>query len=128
MRAARKQSKDQDAGLEYVPAVGNMDEENDGLEDLSPEERERVLKKRKLIRDGMGGALGGGGVGMGGEEDDGEIEYTPSGTPTHHSMPARVDERTYASDEEEYDSDDNVTTLALGTMMLRKSRAKKVIS
>ena len=88
-----------------MPAAGNMDEENDGLEDLSPEERERVLKKRRLIRDGMGGALGGG---MGGEEDDTEIEYTPSGTPSHHSMPARVDERTYASDEEDYDSDDQV--------------------
>lgn len=43
------------------------------------------------------------------------------------AMPPRQDDRTYGSDEEEYDSEDEATTLALGTMMLRKSRAKKLV-
>jgi AdoMet-dependent rRNA methyltransferase SPB1 len=37
------------------------------------------------------------------------------------------DERRYDSENEHYDSDDYATTLALGTMMLRKSKAKALV-
>lgn len=42
-------------------------------------------------------------------------------------MPPRIDDRLYDSDHEEYDSEDEAVTLALGTLMLRKSRAKKLV-
>ena len=39
----------------------------------------------------------------------------------------RHDDRSYDSDSEEYDEDDKATTLALGTMMLRKSKQKAIV-
>jgi AdoMet-dependent rRNA methyltransferase SPB1 len=42
-------------------------------------------------------------------------------------MPARVDSRTYDSDEENYDTHDRTRTLALGTMMLRHSKKKALV-
>ena len=42
-------------------------------------------------------------------------------------LPKRYDTRDYNSDEEVYDSHDRAMTLALGTMMLRKSRQKALV-
>ena len=54
-----------------------------------------------------------------GEENPG-FEVVAAQLPVH-------DERKYDSDNEHYDSDDYATTLALGTMMLRKSKAKALV-
>jgi AdoMet-dependent rRNA methyltransferase SPB1 len=40
---------------------------------------------------------------------------------------SKVDDRTYGSDEEDYDTYDKTMTLALGTMMLRGSRKKAMV-
>lgn len=42
-------------------------------------------------------------------------------------VPAVHDERKYDSDNEDYDSHDRAVTLALGTLMLRKSRRKALV-
>jgi len=51
------------------------------------------------------------------EDDDGGIEI----------VPAMKDDRNYDSEHENYDSDDFAETLALGTMMLRRSKAKSLV-
>jgi AdoMet-dependent rRNA methyltransferase SPB1 len=55
------------------------------------------------------------------DDDDFDDEDDPL------SIGRRVDDRTYASDEEIYDNHDKATTLALGTMMLRASRKKALV-
>jgi AdoMet-dependent rRNA methyltransferase SPB1 len=40
---------------------------------------------------------------------------------------SKIDDRTYGSDEEDYDTYDKTMTLALGTMMLRGSRKKAMV-
>ena len=94
-----------------------------GLEDLDEAARARTIAAREAIRAGVGSISGAAGGGKGkGAKGEAPIEFVPGS-----AMPARKDERTYGSDSEEYDSDDVATTLALGTLMLRKSRAKKLV-
>ena len=104
---------------------------------MDPAEAARVREARLQIRAGMGAAGPGsrfddegGGGGTGGGGGDGGLEFVPAGPPGSNPgavMPPRADDRRYGSDEEEYDSEDQATTLALGTLMLRKSRAKKLV-
>lgn len=70
-------------------------------------------QRRELIRKGMGRMT----------SDDAKtgFEVVPA------DMPQVMDERTYDSDNEEYTDHDRAVTLALGTLMLRRSRAKNLI-
>lgn len=112
-----------EGGFEIAPADDdNSDDENDDkLEGLSDAKRKKVLEARELIKAGMGS----------GEKDGDDTkgfevvsaaETSKSGRP----LPL-MDKRKYDSENEDYDSDDYVRTLALGTMMLRKSKAKALV-
>ena len=95
---------------------GSDEEEDDKLEHLSASQKKKVLEARELIKAGMGKAT-----------DDGKsgIEIV-SELDAQRPFPA-VDQRKYDSDHEDYDSDDYAETLALGTMMLRNSKAKSLV-
>lgn len=123
------QTKEGDDGSDH-----NSDEIMDGLEDLSPERREKMLEVRSKIAAGVGIVSGRRNKG-----DDGSIvEIVPVNSSVSSpiskkegkhlvTMPARVDDRVYDSEHEEYDTDDDITTLAIGTLMHRPSRAKKLV-
>lgn len=70
-------------------------------------------QRRELIRKGMGRVSAGDGKSG--------FEVVPA------DLPTAVDERKYDSDNEEYTDHDRAVTLALGTLMLRKSRAKNLV-
>ena len=77
---------------------------------LDPASKKRILKARELIKAGLGSGAG---------DDNTAFEIAPA--------LERVDERKYDSEEEDYDSDDHAELLALGTMMLKKSKAKAMV-
>lgn len=121
-RQARQAKKlgEQEGEFALVPAedVGDEEEEMEAIakmEGLSDEKKQKLLHARKLIKAGMGA--------VGGDEADGKgFEVVEADRP----LPV-MDARKYDSDNEEYDSDDYAKTMALGTMMLRKSKAKALV-
>ncbi len=103
-----------------------------------------TAKMREMIRQGMGKMggkkdsatpfevapaatdedAGGDSVGVrGGSDDDDDDDNVNLG----FGPMSKVDDRTYGSDEEDYDTYDKTMTLALGTMMLRGSRKKALV-
>jgi hypothetical protein len=63
------------------------------------------------------------------KKDEGSFEVISSEEQKqliHETFP-RIDERSYDSENEDYDSHDRIMTLALGTYMLRNSRKKALI-
>ena len=87
------------------------EDEEDGLDNLDEKSKKRIKEARRLIAAGMGKA-----------DKEGKntgFEIAPA--------VAAVDERKYGSDDEDYDSDDHARTLAIGTMMLRKSSQKALV-
>lgn len=119
-KKARKLGEDEKA---FQIAPGNDDdmseeEEDDKLEHLSASQKKKVLEARELIKSGMG-KTDDGLPGKGGFE-------IVSALDAQRPLPA-IDQRKYDSDHEDYDSDDLAETLALGTMMLRKSKAKSLV-
>jgi AdoMet-dependent rRNA methyltransferase SPB1 len=125
-------------GIEVQPADAAEDEEEIDFE---------TAKVRDLIRRGLGKSIheveknrntqfeiapatemsSRKGTGAGAEsDDDGDYEDEDENDDPL-SIGRRVDDRTYASDEEIYDNHDKATTLALGTMMLRNSRKKALV-
>lgn len=80
---------------------------------------EKTVQYRELISRGMGKAANSFNDG----HDDAEVEIVPSAS----SIPPRVDERLYDSENEDYDENDKAMTLALGTLMLRKSKQKALV-
>ena len=123
-KKARKAKKlgEQEAAFEIAPADDDEsdDEEDDKLKHLDPSQKQKVLEARELIKAGMGKAADANFV-----KKKGGIEIV-SEADTQRPLPV-VDERKYDSENEEYDSDDYAETLALGTMMLRKSKAKALV-
>jgi len=102
------------------------DDDDVKLADLPEGERKRVMEARALIRAGMG-------AGSGGEKETEGFEVVSAAETRRKGgggplppLPA-ADERKYDSDHEDYDSDDYARTLALGTMMLRRSKAKALV-
>eukprot|EP01042_Synura_sphagnicola_P000763 gene763-847_t len=100
------------------------------------------VERRRLIKEGMGKAankaadayhavVGGGGSqgNRAGSGNGASFEVVPLEQGDHDSVSAlpRADDRTYGSDEEHYDAHDRAMTLALGTMMLRRSRQKALV-
>jgi len=94
---------------------------NAGLEGMEAEAAAKVKAKRALLKAGMGLVA----ADESGKGRLTEVEFVPSSAAA--KMPPRADDRLYDSDNEEYDSEDERTTLALGTLMLRKSRAKTLV-
>ena len=119
-REARKLAKEEKEGqLEIVssgkPSAAALRADSaDVLDDpnLTKEEKQKLLKKRDLLRRGLGAQAGAG-------DDGGELEIVPSGNGT--------DDRVYDSDHEDYDSDDQLKHLAIGHLMLRKGRRRALI-
>ena len=87
---------------------------------------EETYQKRELLKKGLGKQLKGDGKGPQ------NIEIVPAdeggarvgGVDDFYD---RVDTRTYDSDSEDYDNKDRAMSLALGTMMLRKSKQKAMV-
>lgn len=90
---------------------------------------EETYQKRELLKKGMGKQLKNNGSSAAGEPQG--IEIVPAGERVHtggaDDFYDRVDSRTYDSDSEDYDNKDRAMTLALGTMMLRKSKQKAMV-
>jgi AdoMet-dependent rRNA methyltransferase SPB1 len=127
-REERRQSRkakltgEMERDFEIAPA-DDMDSEDDekdsDLEGLSEAKRKKILEARALIKAGMGDT---------GNEDDNDagFEVVAAADSSERHLPV-MDSRKYDSENEDYDSDDYVQTLALGTMMLRKSKAKALV-
>lgn len=123
-RQARKAKKLGEAEGEFALAPEEDDGEDEEeqaeiakMEGLSEEKKQKLLKARELIKAGMGS-------GMGEVGDDGNkaFEVVEADRP----LPV-MDDRKYDSGHEDYDSDDYAKTMALGTMMLRNSKAKALV-
>jgi len=80
------------------------------------------IAHRNKIKEGMGR------VHVKGKGDKDGFDIVPRDEdPSPWALPARKDDRDYNSGDEHYDAHDRATTLALGTMMLRKSRQKAMV-
>jgi AdoMet-dependent rRNA methyltransferase SPB1 len=106
----QKGESDRLGGFEVVR---EDDDDADGRDD---EQDEGTKAFRARIREGMGRNKA---------EEHAGFTVVPQTSETE--LPARVDTRNYNSDDEEYDNHDRAVTLALGTMMLRKSRQKALV-
>merc|ERR1711967_87838 len=85
-------------------------------EGMSEEKKQKIKEARKLIKAGMGKNA----TSKKGEKEGFEV------VEKDRPLPVK-DNRAYNSENEEYDSDDYAETMALGTMMLRHSKAKSLV-
>lgn len=123
-----KKSGETDGDFDLAPAAVGEVEGDDGDDDdikdmtgISEERKKKLAEARRLIKAGMGSAAtshlenkqGG---------NQGRFEVVEQDRP----LPIK-DNRKYDSDNEEYDSDDYAKMMALGTMMLRQSKAKALV-
>jgi 23S rRNA U2552 (ribose-2'-O)-methylase RlmE/FtsJ len=90
--------------------------QGDNFAHLSDAQRQKLLDARALIKAGIGTTAGA-------EAIDENFEVVPA---SEGPLPI-MDTRKYDSDHEDYDSDDYARTLALGTMMLRRSKEKALV-
>jgi AdoMet-dependent rRNA methyltransferase SPB1 len=114
-------------GFEVAPADDLKNDDDDVDAGDSADEREldpEVRRRRELIRQGMGSAALGASR-KAGASDSAEIEIVPQSA--EDPLLPTVDDRSYDSDHEEYDAHDRAVTMALGTLMLRKSRQKALV-
>lgn len=137
-RAAKKQrladpdAAEEERELELVAGEGG----EEALQEQDPQAAERARKRREMIRAGMGAALDEGdgeGKGKGG---GGKFQVVPATGPAASmklgkgkgaTMPAVADERAYDSEHEAWDEEERARTLAIATMMLRRSKAKELV-
>ena len=94
------------------------EKEQEDFSHLSEAQRKKVLEARELIKAGMGN-IATGAIAKG-------LEIVPTDSVEHRPLPI-MDDRKYDSEHEDYDSDDYARTLALGTMMLRRSKEKALV-
>ena len=121
-RVKRMGEKISEADFEIAPGDNEASSSNDmdtSLNHLSESQKRKVLEARELIKAGMGSALGND------DDDHDAIEVVPQ-SQLERPLPV-MDKRKYDSDHEDYDSDDYAQTLALGTMMLRRSKEKAFV-
>jgi AdoMet-dependent rRNA methyltransferase SPB1 len=110
-----------EGGFEVVEGEDDAEDmAKDKLESLSEKDRKQVLEARALIKAGLG-------AGSRDKESDGFEVVSAKDTKTAAGLLPILDQREYNSDNEAYDSDDYAETLALGTMMLRQSKAKSLV-
>lgn len=112
-RNARREREAGLSGTDFAVAPVS-DDDNDApggksKKFMTDAQKEKHAKARELIKAGMGS------TGQSGKESS-AFEVVPV-----------VDTRKYDSENEDYDSDDHVKTLALGTMILRKSKEKAMV-
>jgi len=121
--------------LDMPSHTTSFDDDDDDEAELSAETKE----KRELIRQGLGkaGSSSSSSSGKakskqgdfskgGGDVGDGRFEIVPAEDDSG-LFPSRADDRNYDSDNEVYDAHDRAMTLALGTLMLRRSRQKALV-
>lgn len=96
------------------------------FEHLSEAQKARVLEARKLIKAGLGQANSSHANESSKVTTDDKIELVPQDATVDRPLPI-MDDRKYDSENEDYDSDDHAKTLALGTMMLRRSKEKALV-
>jgi AdoMet-dependent rRNA methyltransferase SPB1 len=114
--ARREREAGMDGDFKVAPVSDDDDmsfDEGPGKKKLSEKEKKRQSDARALIKAGMGNVQGG--------KDDSGFEVV-----SQAPLPA-IDTRKYDSENEDYDSDDYAKTLALGTMILRKSKEKAMV-
>jgi len=119
-KARRAQKLDDEEGeFQLAPAVDDdeEEEEDEQLKNLSEPKKKQVLAAREQIKAGMGKAL---------DAVDDNKGFEVVGEEMDRPLPLK-DDRKYDSENEDYDSDDYAETLALGTMMLRKSKEKALV-
>lgn len=95
-----------------------IDEEK--MEKLTVAEKKKLLEARALIKAGIGKVSGE-------KESSGFEVVSAADTKKAGGLLPILDPREYNSENEDYDSDDYAETLALGTMMLRQSKAKSLV-
>ncbi|KAL7571246.1 hypothetical protein ACA910_008903 [Epithemia clementina (nom. ined.)] len=120
-KQARRAQKMNDDGVDFELAPADDGNESGGkgdeqLKQMSESERRKVLEAREQIKAGMGRALED-------SKETGTTTFEVVGADTGSLLPVK-DDRKYDSEHEDYDSDDYAETLALGTMLLRKSKEK----
>ena len=120
-RQARKAKRLGETEDEFAlaPAEDGDDDDSDlenEMAGMSEEKKRKLLEARELIKAGMGAVRDDSG------DRNGKIEVVAQDRP----LPI-MDDRKYDSEHEDYDSDDYARTLALGTMMLRRSKAKALV-
>jgi AdoMet-dependent rRNA methyltransferase SPB1 len=124
-RDERKKAKrakklgENESEFELAPADDDSNDEdgNEKLDHLSEAQRNKVLEARELIKAGMGTV-------MEANDANSKIEVVSQSQPG--PLPI-MDSRKYDDSNEDYDSDDYAQTLALGTMMLRRSKEKALV-
>ncbi len=108
-------------GFEVVEAEEAADKMIDEkFENMSKEQRKKVEEARALIKAGLGRSGGQ-------KEAEGFEVVSAADSKKSGGLLPIMDSRKYDSENEDYDSDDYAETLALGTMMLRKSKAKSLV-
>ena len=112
--ARREREMGADGDFKVAPVVDDQDDiEEEKERNMTEAERKKHSEARALIKAGMGKAAG-----KRAKED--------SGFEVVSALPA-MDDRKYDSENEDYDSDDHARTLALGTMILRRSKEKQLV-
>lgn len=119
--ARREREAGMDDGFKVAPVADDEDDDMDmdgnSKKKLTEAQKKSHLEARALIKAGMGGNV------QGLDGKDTGFEVVPS---TQGPLPV-FDTRKYDSENEDYDSDDYAKTLALGTMILRKSKEKALV-
>lgn len=133
-----EKARKKDEGLQIVPAINSDDEEAAAsaakADDATNALTERQLRRRELIRAGMGAALTAEDSSAAGapnsrkrkrEDDDDGFEVVTAadeGSDDVSSTASSADPRL-----EEYDSDEHAEILALGKLMKKHTRAKELV-
>ena len=108
-----------DGDFKVAPVTEDEDDDasfdGDSKKNMTEAQKKKHMEARALIKAGMGTAQGSAG------KDESGFEVVSQGP-----LPV-IDTRKYDSENEDYDSDDYAKTLALGTMILRKSKEKAMV-
>mmetsp|Transcript_5265 Transcript_5265/g.9337 ORF Transcript_5265/g.9337 Transcript_5265/m.9337 type:complete len:1061 (-) Transcript_5265:400-3582(-) len=122
-RQARKAKRLGEAAADFDLAPGTIEDDDEDsademmrMEGISEEKKKKLIEARKLIKAGMGSAA------FSESNEKQGFEVVEQDRP----LPLK-DDRKYDSENEDYDSDDYAKTMALGTMMLRQSKAKALV-
>ncbi|GKY95483.1 AdoMet-dependent rRNA methyltransferase spb1 [Mayamaea pseudoterrestris] len=110
--------------FQLAPAAddeASLNEVDRRYEHLSEAQQKKIKEANELIKAGLGGK----GIGQV-ESKDPDMEIVPQVVEMDRPLPV-MDARKYDSDHEDYDSDDYARTLALGTMLLRRSKEKAFV-
>lgn len=125
--ARRERAAGDDGGFKVAPGANDDDMSLDDDKEtgkngkkLTDAEKKKRSEARALIRAGMGTTQGSG-------KDSSGFEVVPPTIGQQQGPLPILDTRKYDSENEDYDSDDYAKTLALGTMILRRSKEKAMV-